>query len=41
MIAESYDFYVSHREAILSRRGASHHRSPVKLGVLKLLELLP
>ncbi len=41
MIAESYDWYVNNRELVLSRRGASHHRSPVKLGVLKLLELLP
>lgn len=41
MIAESYDWYVAHREEVLARRGASHHRSPVKLGVLKLLEYLP
>jgi nucleoside-diphosphate-sugar epimerase len=41
MIAESYDWYVAHREEVLARRDASHHRSPVKLGVLKLLELLP
>jgi len=41
MIAESYDWYVAHREEVLARRNASHHRSPVKLGVLKLLELLP
>ena len=41
MIAESYDWYVAHREEVLARRNASHHRSPVRLGVLKLLELLP
>lgn len=41
MIAESYDWYVAHRDEVLSRRDASHHRSPVKLGVLKVLELLP
>lgn len=41
MIAESYDWYVRHRDEVLARRDASHHRSPVKLGVLKLLELLP
>lgn len=41
MIADSYDWYVAHREEVLSREGASHHRSPVKLGVLKLLERLP
>jgi nucleoside-diphosphate-sugar epimerase len=41
MIAESYDWYVAHRDEVLARRDASHHRSAVKLGVLKLLELLP
>jgi nucleoside-diphosphate-sugar epimerase len=41
MIAESYDYYVAHREEIMSRTDASHHRSPVKLGILKLLEILP
>lgn len=41
MIAESYDWYVAHRDEVLARRGASHHRSPVALGVLKLLEYLP
>ncbi|MBX3125841.1 MAG: NAD-dependent epimerase/dehydratase family protein [Polyangiaceae bacterium] len=41
MIAESYDYYLAHRDEILSRRGASHHRSPVRLGILKALEYLP
>jgi nucleoside-diphosphate-sugar epimerase len=41
MIADSYDWYVAHREEVLARTDASHHRSPVKLGVLKLLEFLP
>jgi nucleoside-diphosphate-sugar epimerase len=41
MICESYDAYVSDREAILARRGASHHRSAVKFGVLALLRYLP
>jgi len=41
MIAESYDWYVAHRDQVLARKDASHHRSPVRLGVLKLLELLP
>jgi nucleoside-diphosphate-sugar epimerase len=41
MIAESYDWYVAHREEVLVRRDASHHRSAVRLGVLRLLELLP
>lgn len=41
MIADSYDWYVAHRDEVLARQGASHHRSPVKLGVLKVLEQLP
>ena len=41
MIAEAYDWYVAHRREVLARTDASHHRSPVKLGVLRLLELLP
>jgi len=41
MIAESYDWYLSHRDEVLARTEASHHRSAVKLGALKLLELLP
>jgi nucleoside-diphosphate-sugar epimerase len=41
MIAESYDFYVAHRNDILSRKDASHHRSAVKLGILKLFDYLP
>ena len=41
MICESYDYYVKHREEILARADASHHRSPLKQGALKLLEYLP
>ncbi len=41
MIIESYDYYVKNREEILGRRGASHHRSPIKQGILRVLELLP
>jgi nucleoside-diphosphate-sugar epimerase len=41
MIVESYDYYLAHRDEVLRRTNASHHRSPVRLGVLKLLELLP
>ncbi|HMJ10015.1 MAG TPA: NAD-dependent epimerase/dehydratase family protein [Polyangiaceae bacterium] len=41
MICESYDYYVANREEILSRKGASHHRSPMKQGILKVLEHLP
>jgi nucleoside-diphosphate-sugar epimerase len=35
MFCESYDWYVRNREAVLRRHGASHHRSPVKQGVLR------
>lgn len=37
MLAESYDWYLVHREAVLASKGASHHRSAVKQGVLKLV----
>jgi nucleoside-diphosphate-sugar epimerase len=35
MFCESYDWYVAHRAEVMGRRGASHHRSPVKQGVLR------
>jgi nucleoside-diphosphate-sugar epimerase len=35
MFCDSYDWYLRHREEVLSRRGASHHRSPVRQGVLR------
>jgi nucleoside-diphosphate-sugar epimerase len=35
MFCDSYDWYVGHRDEVLSRHGASHHRSPVKQGVLR------
>ncbi|MCA9629450.1 MAG: NAD-dependent epimerase/dehydratase family protein [Myxococcales bacterium] len=41
MIADSYDWYVEHRAEIEMRQGASHHRSPVRKGVLAVLERLP
>ena len=41
MIIEAYDWYTRNRHAVLSRRGASPHRSPVKRGVLRMLELWP
>ena len=41
MIQQSYDWYLDHRAEVLARRDASHHRSAVKLGALKLLEHLP
>jgi peptide methionine sulfoxide reductase MsrB len=41
MLIESYDDYVTHRDEVLSRKSASHHRSPLKQGILKLLEYIP
>jgi nucleoside-diphosphate-sugar epimerase len=35
MFCESYDWYLRHRSEVLGRHGASHHRSPVKQGVLR------
>jgi nucleoside-diphosphate-sugar epimerase len=35
MFCDSYDWYLRHRDEVLSRHGASHHRSPVKQGVLR------
>jgi nucleoside-diphosphate-sugar epimerase len=40
-LCESYDYYLAHRAEVLARTGASHHRSPMKQGILKLLELVP
>lgn len=34
MFCDSYDWYLRHRDEVLARRGASHHRSPVKQGAL-------
>ncbi|MEA3054899.1 MAG: hypothetical protein QOD30_331 [Actinomycetota bacterium] len=38
MVAESYDWFLAHRGE--SSDGASHHQSPVRLGVLKVLRRL-
>jgi nucleoside-diphosphate-sugar epimerase len=35
MFCESYDWYVAHRDEVMARRGASHHRSPVRQGILR------
>jgi nucleoside-diphosphate-sugar epimerase len=36
MLIDSYRWYVENRDAVQRSHGASHHRSPVKQGVLKL-----
>ncbi len=38
MFIESYDWYLQHRDAVLATTSASHHRSPVKQGVLTLVK---
>jgi nucleoside-diphosphate-sugar epimerase len=37
MFCESYDWYLDHRNEVLAQGTASHHRSPVKQGVLNLV----
>ena len=34
MFCQSYDWYLAHREEVLTRTSASHHRSPVRQGIL-------
>jgi len=42
MFIESYDWYLAHREEVLARTShASHHRSPLRRGILRLLEYIP
>ncbi len=38
MFVLSYDWYLRNRETILQSTGASHHRSPVKQGILALVK---
>ena len=37
MFIESYEWYLRHREEVLSSVGGSHHRSAVKQGILQLV----
>jgi nucleoside-diphosphate-sugar epimerase len=39
MFIDSYDWYCKNRSDVFARRDASHHRSPVKQGVLSLVSL--
>ena len=41
MMLQSYQHYVEHRDEILARKGASHHRSVTRRGLLALLDRLP
>jgi len=38
MFIQSYEWYLANRESILRTRGASHHRSAVKQGILALVK---
>jgi len=38
MFTQSYDWYLANREKILHAHQASHHRSPVKQGILSLVK---
>ncbi len=38
MFRQSYDWYLHNREAVLSRKGASHHRSALKEGILSVVK---
>jgi len=38
MFIESYEWYLRHRDEVLRGHGASHHRSAVKQGVLKMVK---
>jgi len=40
MICESYDWYLAHKEELQRAAPASHHRSAVKQGILKLVKRL-
>jgi nucleoside-diphosphate-sugar epimerase len=40
MFAQSYDWYLQHRETVLRSAGASHHRSAVKQGLLAVVKHL-
>lgn len=40
MFIESYDWYLKNRASVLDQKGASHHRSPVKQGALKIIKKL-
>lgn len=39
-LVESYEWFLAHRQELAHREGASHHQSPVKLGVLEVLKRL-
>jgi len=40
MLVDSYEWYLRNRESVQTSNGASHHRSPVKQGILRLVRHL-
>jgi nucleoside-diphosphate-sugar epimerase len=40
MLADSYDWFIAHRDSLAAAEGRSHHRSPVRQGALRLLRWL-
>lgn len=38
MLSQSYDWYLANREAVLATKGASHHRSALKEGILAIVK---
>jgi nucleoside-diphosphate-sugar epimerase len=40
-VIESYQWFLANRDSLGDRGGASHHQSPVKLGLLEILKRLP
>lgn len=38
MFVQSYEWYLKNKESVLSSHGASHHRSAVKQGILRLVK---
>jgi hypothetical protein len=40
MVIESYEWFLANRRT-LERAGTSHHQSPARLGLLRLLKRLP
>jgi nucleoside-diphosphate-sugar epimerase len=41
MVTESYDWFLTHRDQLFDPARASRHKSPVPLGLLRLLKRLP
>ena len=40
MVVESYEWFLAHRRT-LEQAGGSHHQSPARLGLLRVLKRLP